>query len=432
MMSTPVHIAPNPGATFPPPSLTARDWNIPPRPKPGRKPAGDAPPTKRKAQNREAQRAFRERRAQRVGELEEQLKESQEAAQRENGELRMELSHLHENIQHYTNRLASLQQRQTELEVSLTTERRLRHQAETRWENVKRQMNGSDSTVPLPLKKKAKTGEPSDGDRFSQNMENALDGITCGKCNGSSRCECIEEFAAMLGDNHNAETLDEPSPSEKDFLQEQDVNEIDFTARFTSQRSSNRDHGDEKSSAEPSPRETDPCGFCRNDSECICAVIARGSSQQSPPKPLQPTTNGAVSQNPSSSKLSSSCTNNPGTCAQCRSDPNSTVFCKTLAASRAQAKASGAGRSKIEPQEPNASASGPTLSCADAFSALSRHHAFPQASEQLGSWVPQLTSVTSTPTAEGRTAFEIEAANVMSVLKFFDNRFGHHSSEAKD
>lgn len=56
-----------------PMSMTTKEWVIPPRPKPGRKPATDTPPTKRKAQNRAAQRAFRERRAARVGELEEQL-----------------------------------------------------------------------------------------------------------------------------------------------------------------------------------------------------------------------------------------------------------------------------------------------------------------------------------------------------------------------
>ncbi len=58
-----------------------KNWVVPPRPKPGRKPATDTPPTKRKAQNRAAQRAFRERRAARVGELEEQLKETEEERQ---------------------------------------------------------------------------------------------------------------------------------------------------------------------------------------------------------------------------------------------------------------------------------------------------------------------------------------------------------------
>ncbi|KAK9455368.1 hypothetical protein V1511DRAFT_500257 [Dipodascopsis uninucleata] len=53
----------------------SKEWVLPPRPKPGRKPSQETPPTKRKAQNRAAQRAFRERRAARVFELEERLME---------------------------------------------------------------------------------------------------------------------------------------------------------------------------------------------------------------------------------------------------------------------------------------------------------------------------------------------------------------------
>lgn len=55
--------------------ITSKQWVLPPRPKPGRKPSVDTPASKRKAQNRAAQRAFRERRATRVQELEEKLME---------------------------------------------------------------------------------------------------------------------------------------------------------------------------------------------------------------------------------------------------------------------------------------------------------------------------------------------------------------------
>ncbi|KAI5958123.1 hypothetical protein KGF57_002931 [Candida theae] len=55
--------------------MTSKEWVLPPRPKPGRKPSVDTPASKRKAQNRAAQRAFRERRATRVQELEEKLME---------------------------------------------------------------------------------------------------------------------------------------------------------------------------------------------------------------------------------------------------------------------------------------------------------------------------------------------------------------------
>ncbi|KAI3405390.2 hypothetical protein KGF56_001786 [Candida oxycetoniae] len=55
--------------------VTSKEWVLPPRPKPGRKPSVDTPASKRKAQNRAAQRAFRERRATRVQELEQKLME---------------------------------------------------------------------------------------------------------------------------------------------------------------------------------------------------------------------------------------------------------------------------------------------------------------------------------------------------------------------
>lgn len=78
-MASVISPMPGPPVAKAPMSMTTKEWVIPPRPKPGRKPATDTPPTKRKAQNRAAQRAFRERRAARVGELEEQLEaESQE------------------------------------------------------------------------------------------------------------------------------------------------------------------------------------------------------------------------------------------------------------------------------------------------------------------------------------------------------------------
>lgn len=83
-MASVITPVPGPPVAKAPISMTTKEWVIPPRPKPGRKPATDTPPTKRKAQNRAAQRAFRERRAARVGELEEQLdaeREEHEAAQ---------------------------------------------------------------------------------------------------------------------------------------------------------------------------------------------------------------------------------------------------------------------------------------------------------------------------------------------------------------
>ena len=51
----------------------SKEWVLPARGKPGRKPSATVPPTKRKAQNRASQRAFRERRHAYVTELEEKV-----------------------------------------------------------------------------------------------------------------------------------------------------------------------------------------------------------------------------------------------------------------------------------------------------------------------------------------------------------------------
>lgn len=73
-VSSPPALSPAADSPTPPRQLsTSKVWVVPPRPKPGRKPAADAPQNKRKAQNRAAQRAFRERKAQALGDMEEQI-----------------------------------------------------------------------------------------------------------------------------------------------------------------------------------------------------------------------------------------------------------------------------------------------------------------------------------------------------------------------
>jgi type I site-specific restriction endonuclease len=89
--------------------MTSKEWVIPPRPKPGRKPATDTPPTKRKAQNRAAQRAFRERRAARVGELEEQLDQQREVQEKHEADLKDKIHELELDVQSYRSRCMLLE-----------------------------------------------------------------------------------------------------------------------------------------------------------------------------------------------------------------------------------------------------------------------------------------------------------------------------------
>ncbi|RYP60757.1 hypothetical protein DL769_007986 [Monosporascus sp. CRB-8-3] len=121
-------------------SITSKEWVIPPRPKPGRKPATDTPPTKRKAQNRAAQRAFRERRAARVGELEEQLEEQREEHERAQQELRSQVHSLDAEVQNLRTRCVSL-------ESMLEKERSERSRIENELESFKRRWRDETSSV---------------------------------------------------------------------------------------------------------------------------------------------------------------------------------------------------------------------------------------------------------------------------------------------
>ncbi|KAI5279359.1 hypothetical protein KEM54_004218, partial [Ascosphaera aggregata] len=104
-------------------SMMSKEWIIPPRPKPGRKPATDTPPTKRKAQNRAAQRAFRERRAARVSELEEQMRQVEEEHDREISRLKSQIDSLSVQLQQYQNETGWWERRCQNLEGDLQVER---------------------------------------------------------------------------------------------------------------------------------------------------------------------------------------------------------------------------------------------------------------------------------------------------------------------
>lgn len=478
--------AQTPPAGSPPPtpagtmSLTSREWIIPPRPKPGRKPATDTPPSKRKAQNRAAQRAFRERRAARVNELEDQIKQIEDDHDRESDTLRAQVTHLEKEVEQYRTDLVAWAERCRRLENEL---------AEAR----------SSNRTPTQKADEA----PREDDTS----------VGCGKCTLETRCQCIDEaFDAMGGvepsgsssGEKRAHSPPQGNPSKRIKTEPQDALEIDFTAVYSRPQVTHQ-------TAEVSPVSAtamaDPCGFCSDGTPCICAEMAaeqeaaaaqlsnrphaaQGSGRRHPPSLSQftpPPSEGDVSLSSASvpppnnnNTTANPCANGPGTCAQCRADPNSTLFCKSLAASRAQSSqtptgccggrsaAGGCCQSQPEvltdavPLPPRTrktraaakAASSPatgtnitssttlpppstvTLTCADAYTTLSRHPAYERASAEITSWMPKLyasdSPVPSGPKGKAleahRPAMEIDAANVMAVLKDFDRRFGRNSS----
>lgn len=474
--------------------LTHKQWVIPPRPKPGRKPATDTPPTKRKAQNRAAQRAFRERRAAKVGELEEQMKEMEEEDEREQNELRLQIYRLESQVGEYERVVTKYSERMRTLESDLAKERDTRLAVQRDLAAIQGSQIPAD-VVPLALRRKAQeplkviSSPQHEVDSFAEAA------VGCGNCSMNTRCKCIEEaidMANLVGDDFHPLPKRPRSPSQPEnskrlhyssfaaAMNPQKAEEIDFTTRRPSHLS--------QSSTQQTPmlmdRGLEGCGLCKDSMACLCADLAEDeknssvhgsnlsrllaepseSSQHSTPAIL-----GKVADPQPSTPKITSCLNNPGSCTQCQSSPTSTLFCKSLAATRSVGNATCSPSSSSQPcgnttncccdarisldglklpsahtsaphhphpssqLSPPSSAppiSGPTLSCADAFTTLSRHPAFDRASDELGVWLPNLATVPKV--MEGRTAFEIEAASVMGVLKLFDRRFGRGKQHVKD
>lgn len=229
--------------------------------------------------------------------------------------------------------------------------------------------------------------------------------------------------------------------------------EIDFTSRFSAFHTQN----DESSISSPA---VDPCGFCQDGTPCICAEMAAQEEQRQKQSrrlsfdsrnrlaPIQnisqftppPSDSDARSEVtlPPISQTTNLCANGPGTCAQCQADPRSTLFCKSLAAARSATSNSGCcggkgpGGGCCQSRNPSANhASGSngttplTLSCADAFTTLSRHPNFSRASDEIDSWLPKLYTLPEPhgPSVSSRPTMEVEAASVMGVLRYFDRRF---------
>ena len=542
------------------PSLVAKEWIVPPRPKPGRKPATDTPPTKRKAQNRAAQRAFRERRAAKVGELQVQIDEMEREHDGVVGELHAQMAELEEKLDQrlrdavdaYENDLRKMEQelttwriRSQDLEGLVLEERRKREAAERELASVRESVG--DSGAVSSSESNVQVGSSKDQPIALEATDLAAG---CGRCTTFTRCQCIEEALLEMPDESDEAQAQKRSSSpfvgtentnkrlkHEDSTEDDQPLEIDFTNFNATPTTSIDDITTLTATAPP----IEGCGFCQEGSACLCAELAadkaRGNQarqistmsqidRSTAPTPSLPVSRMATkNQQQPPLPSSSSCTKDPGTCSKCRSDPTSTLLCKTLAAAQPPALRSissvarsadpcplgaaccrvsrtldnlptthanhlqnisarmngggssvggregggggGGGRGQVQ------AVTGPTISCADAFTTLSRHPAFERASKDIGEWLPRLVTIPSVSGAAagggrssgggdggsggtssgegaasardnddervaedvpeqqglvnplaGRTAFDIEAASVMGVLRMFDRRFG--------
>ncbi|KAJ5948943.1 hypothetical protein N7454_002250 [Penicillium verhagenii] len=463
-------VAPSPGPGTPG-SITSKEWVIPPRPKPGRKPATDTPPTKRKAQNRAAQRAFRERRAARVQELEELMKDMEDNHDNRSSTLAEQISNLSREVDQCREEMAWWRDRCHTLEKEVAIERSAKEalvkefRASMSSSNTKSPMPDS---VPLPPRTRPSTrstrmeGVVSTTTRVERNREPEPDNVPlgCGDCS-SAHCQCIEDAFGMPIDTHESRGRYPPhgvgSPereiSEPEIKPDPEEMEIDFTARFSGVPVQPISHHHHNINVSSPP--VDPCGFCQDGTPCICAEMAaqeeerarrnsfdnprlapiQSISQFTPPpsdgdvtlppisQATNPCANGPASRSASGTPAGGGCCGGKGAdggCCMSRNAPTAPTT-RNNPPMPAQPVAT-------KPSTPNAL----TLSCADAFTTLSRHPNFSRASDEISTWLPKLHTLPNprdqaaafAAQANGdRAALEVEAASVMGVLRYFDRRF---------
>ena len=484
-----------------PATFTHKEWVVPPRPRPGRKPASDVPPTKRKAQNRAAQRAFRERRAAKVGELEGQMKEQEANVANERNEMKSLISRLETSVEHFKGEVLAWQRKCQILEQGIEGERTMKESAERKI---------------LELERMAVVQQRSDTYHHYQTQDPVTNAYTqvdeapvlvgCGNCTKDTRCECIEQVlnlstAALTTESPHAvskrpHSPEGPETGNKRQQSENEIDETDFTSLYHSNDSiipslsrivlSIEEPTSPATVRSSGPAVRDPCGFCQDGTHCVCSQLEQPNQHDGPriesttsqftPPPaegdvcpyidltskshystVRPYTDHPVRLNPT-------CASGPGTCEQCQSDPNSTLFCKSLAALRSRGCSSSnplshqgdctanknqgsttcacrtaSSSSSLSSHNPNGAV---YLSCADTYTTLSRHRHYSEATDELDTWLGKLKTTTPLPTSttahddnhpgsiSTRPALEIEAASVMGVLKFFDRRFGSSVKKA--
>ncbi|RPB03551.1 hypothetical protein L873DRAFT_1786963 [Choiromyces venosus 120613-1] len=478
------------GAPAPNTIVTHKEWVVPPRPKPGRKASTETPPThsahvmqKRKAQNRAAQRAFRERKAARVNELEDKLKELQADHENHDRISRDQIQQLTEDNMRLTKELSEYKLRMESLQKELDLIRQLKSEDQASAANFVTQVaspapsSGHDTPCggnctctdeldqvlctkkavvtlnapSVPLRRRSGGNKPQPSPESSR----VSDPIGCGRCSKEGSCVCMAEIVATLS------TKRPTSPSKNtpkrtrtgDYAEHgSEALEIDFTNAYMAKSTPNP----------PITQMPDPCGFCSDGTPCVCAevansLIATDDSEENHSTKLPPLRDGHSSgstshtqqglerpvalyppMNTSAVKLSSRPSGcQPGGCAQCQNDPLSTLFCQSVATKMDGAEKSGccggglcdgdiegsrssASNSKEKGKtDEGTSEKGTFIPCSAAYQTLSRHRAFEDATTDLGSLVRPLMV-----RSQDGSCPQIEVSSIREVLRKLDRGFG--------
>ncbi|KZM27932.1 sequence-specific DNA binding [Ascochyta rabiei] len=314
----------------------ARNYAIPPRPKPGRKPATDEPASKRKAQNRESQRAFRARKAAKVTELAEQVEEMQKQHNLEKNELLNEINSLAKRL-HDAERAFDEQVKFTKHAEEDRDYWKEQHDSVLRNQQsdsapINRQINGRNDATATLYQPAASNGHRSPAHHSVSSFHGFGTPISddvaggCGDCKPGD-CACINKMAEDMKDIDSAfdapympavplpRRSGRPTNSGDPALlsDSSDDLEMDFTATFARPSTALLDE-DQKLH--------DSCGFCENGGHCVCRDAREKLQAEAELAPLSRMSSDVSAQN---KKIA------PGGCADCQTDPARRAWCLRVA-----------------------------------------------------------------------------------------------------
>ncbi|KAH3661323.1 hypothetical protein OGAPHI_006730 [Ogataea philodendri] len=481
--------------------MTSREWVLPPRPKPGRKPSIDTPATKRKAQNRAAQRAFRERRANRVSELETQILELERERSVKEGILTNTIKRLETQNEHLKKALEEmragmhLSQRQVngastssassaaspgispksdspatpQSQSNLPSRRKMasisdadltkaasmminfknssRHNSISSASSGRREHDSSSSSSSSGLSLQQISPAPSNPSDNSRSSGCAIcfkDDCLCESIGLRKKEEPInfEAFVpAPAVPLKRTRKLDQETDFTDSFKRAKKLpvfktleqNDMFFRSPSNSLSEETVEFSGRASLSQPEEQ----CGFCSDDTPCVCREIAKQkemvqmkdnliTSELNKGSPEQP----KVKQENSdqiTGEETAACSGDPGNCAQCQSDPMSTLFCTTIAHQNEPGLPSPpSSLPKLESTRRNSSVTSlPALNeleinhpgkhfipCADAYKTLSRHINFQTAG---------FNNIISNLNTKG---MYVEVESVVNCLREMDRKFG--------
>jgi hypothetical protein len=426
-----------PAAGGPTVGPTGRSYVIPPRPKPGRKPATDEPASKRKAQNRESQRAFRARKAAKVTELAEQVEQMQQKHNEEKNDLLNDINNLHKQL--HDARRALEQQcdytKQVEEERDYWKEQHdtvLRNQPNDNGQ-TNSQINGRNDATATLYQPSASHNSParhsvSSFPGFGTPISDGVPG-GCSNCQPGN-CACINKMEEDMKDLENI--MDQPfmpavplprrnnrSTTEVNLVLSSEPEEIDFTG-FGRPSTALLDD-DQKIH--------DSCGFCENGGHCVCRDAREKLQAEAELVPLSRISSGTSVQQ---KKLVL-----PGGCDECQTNPARRAWCLRVAQLREEEgprsrRNSGPRSPKMDTLEPpvvsqidmNISRASPipgkrSVGCSETFTLLDGRIPMddPSAFRTLRPMLSDGRRDTFTMEPRVYSAMEIDAADIITTMQ---------------